>query len=154
MNRTLNIRDLNQALLSEISRLGGEERTRSAEGALESLRAALLALVRENPKAYGVGVDAESQHRAVSELIGSLQTSFLARTVSDLRHKAGYILVFGYWVHRAVFTFVVFGVLAAIALPLCAVSLLSTQAGGWLPGAIGLIVSIAVGVWILTRVRK
>ncbi len=154
MNKTINPATVDQMLLAEIVRLGGEERSRGAEEALEAFRAALSGLVRENPKAYGAGDDTESQSRVVAQLIGSLQTSLLAHTVSDLRHKAGYILVFGYWVHRAVFTFIVFGLLAAIALPLCAVSLMSTQAWGWVPGVIGIVISISVGAYILVRVRK
>ena len=154
MERTINMPNLDQILLAEINRLGGEERSNGAEGALEAFRSVLCRLVRENPKAFGAGDDPESQQRAVNQLIGSLQTSFLAHTVSDLRHRAGYILVLGYWVHRAVFTFVVFSVLAAIALPLCAVSLMSTQAWGWLPGVAGIIVSILIGTFILVRVRK
>jgi len=154
MNKTTNFAALDRMLLAEIVRLGGEDRSKGAEGALEALRSALCALVRENPKAYGAGNDAESQQRAVDSLIGSLQTSFLAHTVSDLRHRAGYILVLGYWVHRAVFTFIVFGLLVAIALPVCAVSLMSTLPFGWVPGVIGIIISIAVGTYILFRVRK
>jgi hypothetical protein len=154
MERNIHIRDLDQILLAEINRFGGEERTRGTEGALEAFRSALCRLVRENPKAFGAEGDPESQQRVVNQLTGSLQTSFLAQTVSDLRHRAGYLLVLGYWVHRAVFTFVVFGLLAAVALPLCAVSLMSTQAWGWLPGVAGIIVSISIATYILARVRK
>ena len=154
MNKTTNFAPLDRMLLAEIVRLGGEERSKGAEGALEALRSALCALVLENPEAYGAGNDADSQQRAVDHLISSLQTSFLAHTVSELRHTAGYILVLGYWVHRAVFTFIVFGLLVAIALPVCAVSLMSTLPFGWVPGVIGIVISIAVGIYILIRVRR
>jgi len=146
--------DAENALLCEISRLGGEDRSKGAEGALEAFRSALSRLVSENPKAYGADNDTESQKRLVWGLIASVRMSFLKRTISELRYKAGYVVVFGRWIHRAVFTFVGFGLLAAVALPLCAVSLMSTAAWGWVPGAVGIIVSTGVGIWILSRIRN
>jgi len=116
--------------------------------------ASLSALVAQNPKDYGAGDDAKSQHRIISHLLESVRTPFLARTVAGLRREAGYVLVFGYWVHRAVFTFVGFGLLAAVALPLCAVSVMSTQAWGWLPGALGIAAALGAGAWILSRIRE
>src|SRR4029077_63579 len=44
--------DLERALLAEIDRLGGDERTRGAKGALEMFHAALSELVAQNPKEY------------------------------------------------------------------------------------------------------
>ena len=145
--------DLEGSLLAEIDRLGGEERARGAKGALDMFHASLSELVAQNPKEYGAGDDPESQQRVVSHLIESVKTPFLARTVAGLRQEAGYVLVCGYWIHRAVFTFVGFGLLAAIALPLCAVSLMSTRAWGWLPGALGLVATLGAGAWILSRIR-
>lgn len=116
--------------------------------------ASLSELVGQNPKEYGAGDDPESQQRVISHLIESVKTPFLAQTVASLRQKAGYVLVFGYWIHRAVFTFVGFGLLAAIALPLCAVSLMSTRAWGWLPGAFGIVATLGAGGWILSRIRN
>ena|ERR1051326_5319618 len=143
-----------KGLLAEINRHGGDERARGAQGALKVFESSLLDLVKENPAAYGAGTDAESQKKVVNELFQSVSTSFLARTVQDIRRKQGYVLVLGRWVHRAVFTFVGFGLLAALVLPLCAVSLMSTRAWGWVPGAIGLVGALAVGAWILTRIRN
>jgi hypothetical protein len=145
--------DLERSLLAEIDRLGGEERSRGAKGALDMFHASLSELVAQNPKEYGAGDDPESQRRVVSHLIESVKTPFLARTVAGLRQRAGYVLVCGYWIHRAVFTFVGFGLLAAVALPLCAVSLMSTRAWGWLPGALGLVATLGAGAWILSRIR-
>lgn len=142
-----------KSLLAEIGRLGGEERLRGAEGALEAFRTSLSELVCESPKAYGAGDDPESQSLMVSQLIESVRRSFLSRTAETLRHKAGYVLVFGRWIHRAVFTFIGFGLLAAAVLPLCAVSLMSTSAWGWLPWALGIATAVLVGVWILSRIR-
>jgi hypothetical protein len=146
--------DLEKLLLAEIDRLGGEERTRGAKGALDMFHAALSALVAQNPRDYGAGDDPESQQRAISQLIESVKTPFLAQTVASLRQKAGYVLIFGYWIHRAVFTFAGFGLLAAVVLPLCAVSLMSTRAWGWLPGAFGIVAALAAGAWILSRIRN
>jgi hypothetical protein len=115
---------------------------------------ALGDLVRENPKGYGAGDDPASQGRVVSELIHSVKKSFLSRTVEALRHEAGYVKVWGYWIHRAVFTFLGFGLLAAAVLPVCAVSLMSSAAWGWVPGAAGLGVAALIGIWILTRIRN
>jgi hypothetical protein len=146
--------DLERSLLTEIDRLGGQERARGAKGALEMFHASLSELVAQNPQAYGAGDDPKSQHRIVAHLLESVKTPFLARTVAGLRQEAGYVLVFGYWIHRAVFTFVGFGLLAAVALPLCAVSLMSTQAWGWLPGALGIVATLGAGAWILSRIRE
>jgi len=145
--------DLERSLLAEIDRLGGQERARGAKGALDMFHASLSELVAQNPQAYGAGDDPKSQHRIVSHLLESVKTPFLARTVAGLRQEAGYVLVFGYWIHRAIFTFVGFGLLAAVALPLCAVSLMSTQAWGWLPGALGIAATLGGGAWILSRIR-
>src|ERR1700719_206084 len=89
-------------LLSEICPLGGEERMRGAAAEFEMFQAALTELVRNKPRAYGAGDDPKSQSRVVAQLFESVSASFLERTVSDLRHEAGYVLVFGYWIHRAV----------------------------------------------------
>jgi hypothetical protein len=143
-----------KALLAEVHELGGEERICGAQGALEAFQTAPADLVRENPKRYGAGADAASQERIVAQLIDSVSRSYLSRTVAELRGQAGYIKIWGYWVHRAVFTFLGFGLLAAGVLPLCAVSLLSASAWGWLPGALGLLFALVIGVWILTRIRN
>ena len=143
-----------EPLISDIRRLGGEARVKGAEGALKLFEATLHQLVGENPKRFGAGNDPASQARVVAELLESVKIPFLARSAADLRQKAGYIQTFGYWIHRAVFTFVGFGLLAAFVLPLCAVSLMSTRAWGWLPGALGLVASVAAGAWILTRIRS
>lgn len=142
-----------KSLLAEIGRLGGEERLRGAEGALEVFQTSLSELVHERPKAYGAGNDPESQSRIVFQLIESVRVSFLLRTVEDLRHRAGYVLVCGRWIHRAVFTFISFGLLAAVALPVCAVSLTSTSPWGWLPGALGIATAVLIGGGSLSRVR-
>ena len=141
-------------LLDEISRLGGEERMKGARGALDSFQSALTDLVRENPQRYGAGDDFSSQRQVVAQLFESVSDSFLMRTVETLRRKEGYIRIWGYWIHRAVFTFIGFGVLAAAAFPFCAVSLMSTAPWGWLPGAAGLLVALILGGWILSRIRN
>jgi len=127
---------------------------KGAEGALKAFETALADLVRENPKAYGANNAPESQARVVANLLESISDSFLNRTEEDLRRRAGYVRVWGRWVHRAVFTFVAFGLLAALVLPLCAVSLLSASAWGWLPGAGGIVAALLVGAWILSRVGR
>lgn len=126
---------------------------KGAQGALEVFQSALWQLVQENPANFGAGQDVESQAQVVSQLFDSVRLSFLSQTVRTLRQRAGYVSVLGYWVHRAVFTFLGFGVLAALALPLCAISLMSTAAWGWLPGAFGIAAACGAGAWILTRVR-
>jgi hypothetical protein len=143
-----------EPLLSDIGKLGGEERMRGAEGALQSFESALSALVRENPKAYGAGDNQASQERVVSELLQAIRASYLSQTVETLRREAGYVRILGRWVHRAVFTFIGFGVLLAGLLPFCAVSLMSASAWGWLPGALGLVAALALGIWILSRIRR
>jgi hypothetical protein len=142
-----------KALLAEIGRLGGEERLKGAENALEAFRVSLAELVKESPKEFGAGDDPESQNRMIFQLINSVRSSYLLRTVETLRHREGYVLVMGRWVHRAAFTFIAFGLLAAAVLPLCAVSLMSTSAWGWVPGVLGLMTAVAIGVWIFTRIR-
>ena len=146
--------DAKKVLLSQIRQLGGEERMRGAEGALQAFESALADLVRDNPKAYGATEDAASQRRVVAQLLEPVRNSFLSRTVETLRHQAGYVKVWGYWVHRAVFTFVGFGFLAAAVLPFCAVSLMSALAWGWVPGAFGLVAAAVLGGWILSRIRN
>jgi hypothetical protein len=146
-------RDAEQPLLADIGRLGGEDRVKGAEGALEVFHNALSQLVKENPTAYGAGADTESQERIVNHLIDSVRTCYLTQTVAALRRHAGYVKVLGYWIHRAVFTFLAFGFLAAIVLPLCLVSLMSTAAWGWVPGAAGLAAAVGAGAWILSRIR-
>ena len=139
--------------LTKIAAQGGQQRADGAQGALEVFYSALAQLVRENPQAYGAESCPESQRLVVSRLFESVSHSFLTRTAAEIRHHAGFVLVCGYWIHRAVFTFVAFGLLAALALPLCATSLLSSTAWGWMPGTIGLGASIALGIWVLTRIR-
>jgi hypothetical protein len=146
--------DVRDAVLSQIGQLGGEERMRGAEGALQAFESALTNLVRDNPKAYGATDEAASQRRVVAQLLEPVRNSFLSRTVETLRHQAGYVKVWGYWVHRAVFTFVGFGFLAAAVVPFCAVSLMSASAWGWVPGAFGLVAAVAIGAWILSRIRN
>ena len=146
--------NVSEELVAEIRRLGSDERVTGAQGALDMFETALSRLVAENPKAYGAGEDRASPRRIVADLVESVRTSFLVRTVAELREKAGYVNVFGHWIHRAVFTFAGFGLLAALALPLCAVSLMSTTPWGWLPGALGLSGALALGPWILSRVRS
>jgi len=143
-----------ELLLTEIGRLGGEERVKGAEGALAMFQNALSQLVAENPKAYGADENSTIQKQIVGQMFESVRTPFLARTVAELREKAGYILVFGYWVHRAVFTFIGFGLVAALALPLCIVSLMSTREWGWVPGAIGIAAALGAGGWIFSRIRN
>ena len=141
-------------LLREIGQVGGEERMKGAEGALDAFESALTELVRENPDRYGAGPDAASQRRVVSQLSESVSSSFLLRTIADLRRRAGYVQVCGRWVHRAAFTFIGFGLLTAAVLPFCIVSLMSTAALGWLPGACGLFAAVLLGAWILKRVKS
>src|SRR5205085_877595 len=108
-NEPLSVRpatEVEQSLLADIARLGGEDRLKGAEGALEMFQSALSQLVRENPKLYGAGEDAASQSRVVAQLAKSVRIPFLVRTAAEVRQKAGYVLVCGYCVHRAVFTFV------------------------------------------------
>ena len=143
-----------KSLLAEIGRLGGEERAKGAEGALAMFETGLSELVRQNPKAYGADDDGASQKQVVAQMVESLRISFLKRTAAELHQKAGCVQVFGCWVHRAAFTFVGFGLIAAFTLPLCAVSLMSTRPWGWLPGAFGIAGAVAVGVWILSRIRS
>jgi hypothetical protein len=146
--------DPDELLLSEVRRLGGDERANMSAKILEMFELALLRLVAENPKVYGAAEDPASQRQVVAELIGFLKPSFLTRTIAELRRKAGYISVCGLWIHRAVFTFVAFGLLAALILPICAVSLMSSTAWGWLPGVIGVVAALAIGSWILSRIRN
>ena len=143
-----------EPLLSDIRRLGGHERMQGAEVALNAFESALAELVHDNPRHYGAADDAESQRRIVSELFESVGRSFLSQTVENLRRQTGYVKVFGNWIHRAVFTFIGFGLLTAAVLPLCAVSLMSTSAWGWLPGSLGLVAVILLGIWILSRVKS
>jgi len=145
---------LEKSLLSEIRQLGGEERVSGVQGALEAFQTALADLVRQNPQRYGVGDEPKSQGRIVSQLLDSVRTSFLQQTRNELRRQAGYIRVCGRWVHRAVFTFIGFGFLLAGLLPFCAVSLMSTAAWGWLPGAFGFAAAVVLGIWILSRIRS
>lgn len=127
---------------------------KGAEGALDAFQSALAGLVHENPGRYGAGDDAASQRRVVSQLTASVGSSFLLKTTEDLRRRAGYVQVCGRWIHRAVFTFIGFGLLAAAVLPFCIVSLLSAAAWGWLPGVCGIGVAVLLGVWILNRVKS
>jgi hypothetical protein len=145
--------DVETALLAEIHRLGGEDRRKGAEGAIETFENALSQLVAANPNAYGADEDRVSQRRVVADMVKSVRTPFLARTIAELRKQAGYVNVVGCWIHRAVFTFVIFGLVAALVLPLCAVSLMSATPWGWLPGIVGIIAVPVAGVWILSRVR-
>lgn len=145
---------LDSPLLDEVRRLGGEERMKGAHGALEAFQSALIDLVRENPQRYGASDDVASQSRVVAQLLDSVSDSFLQRTVETLRRREGYLRIWGYWIHRAVFTFVAFGILVAVALPFCVVSLMSSAPWGWLPGAVGLVVAVVLGAWILSRIRN
>ncbi len=141
-------------MLEEISRLGGAARRGGAEGALKLFEAALRDLVREKPEAYGAAQDAASQNAMAERLLESVRTSFLARTVENLRREAGYVRFCGCWIHRAAFTFLGFGLLAAATLPFCLVSLMSTSAWGWVPGTAGLLGAVLLGAWILSRIRS
>jgi hypothetical protein len=146
-------RDAEEFLLAEIGRLGGMERRKAAEGALGVFQSALAELVRKNPKTYGAADDPESQERVVAELTASVRISFLEKTLETLRCDAGYVMIAGRWIHRAVLTFVVFGLLAAGLLPVCAVSLMSGAQWGWVPGVVGILGALLAGAWILSRVR-
>jgi hypothetical protein len=146
-------RQAERALLADIGRLGGDDRLKGAQGALDVFHTALFQLVKENPADFGAGSDAASQERIVGQLMDSVRTSFLSQTVTALRRKAGYVNIMGYWIHRAVFTFLGFGILLAVVLPLCAVSLMSTAPWGWMPGAAGLLAGLLAGAWILSRIR-
>lgn len=146
-------RDAEELLLAEIGRLGGMERRKAAEGALEVFQSALAELVQKNPKTYGATDDPESQEKAVAELTASVRISFLEKTLQTLRRDSGYVMIAGRWIHRAVLTFVVFGLLAAGLLPVCAVSLMSGAPWGWVPGVVGLLGGLLAAAWILSRVR-
>jgi hypothetical protein len=141
------------ALLEEIYRLGGEERRKGVAGALDTFENALSQLVAAKPKAYGADEDRVSQRRVMADMVKSVRTAFLTRTIAELRKQAGYVSVLGCWIHRAVFTFVIFGLVAALVLPLCVVSLMSAMPWGWLPGVVGIIAVPGAGVWILSRIR-
>src|SRR6266853_50022 len=67
------------SLLGEIGRLGGDDRKRGAEGALEMFHRALTDMVKEKPMAYGEDDDSASQKRVVSHLIECVRNSFLTR---------------------------------------------------------------------------
>ena len=144
----------NEALLSEIALLGGEARRQGAEDALKTFQSSLAEMVRGNPTAHGAGPDLIAQKRVISEMVDSVSYSFLRQTVDTLRREAGFVQVWGRWLHRAVFTFVGFGLLTAAVLPLCVVSLMSTSAWGWVPGALGIVAALVSGAWILSRIRN
>jgi hypothetical protein len=144
----------NEPLLREIALLGGDTRRQGAEDALKTFQTSLAEMIRGNPSAYGAGTDANGQDRVIRELVDSVSGSFLRRTVETLRLESGFVQFCGRWVHRAVFTFVGFGLIAAAVLPLCAVSLMSTSAWGWVPGALGIVAALATGAWILSHVRN
>ncbi len=149
----MNLKPEEERFLVEIGQLGGAERRVAVEAAMQIFEATLSKLVQENPAAYGLNGDAAGRKRLVREFTDMVTESFLWRTVESLRRKSGYVCVWGFWIHRAAITFVVFGFLLAAVLPVCVVSLMSAMEWGWLPGVAGIILAIALGVWILSRVR-
>ncbi len=146
--------EVEDELLSEIRLLGGEAKAKATEEALAAFYNAVADLVANDPRKYGADGDAESQRKVVRELTASVRVGFLRRTVEELRREAGYIRVTGLWLHRAIFTFVAFGLLIAGLVPVCAVSLLSDSQWGWIPGVAGIAIAVIAGVWILSRVRS
>src|SRR3974390_3535489 len=68
-----------EPLLSDIRRLGGQERMQGAEVALNAFQSALAELVHDNPRHYGAADDRQNQRRIVSELFESVGRSFLSQ---------------------------------------------------------------------------
>jgi hypothetical protein len=110
--------------------------------------------VAESPDAFGATTDPDSQKEAVDRIMRHLSEQYLVKLTKNLRNKSGYIQVLGWWVHRSVITYSVYLLMAAIALTYFIPKILSPQAGAWWHGIIGLVLTIGVGIGILTRVRK
>lgn len=140
--------------LREVERLGGKEQVAATLRAFEDMECAMAKNVASTPDAFGANCQADSQAQAVKSIMQNLSEQYLKNLCSDLRRKAGYVQICGLWLHRSVITFMVYGVMAAIALTFFVPMVLSPRPGAWWHGALGLMVTLAGGIAILTRVRN
>jgi len=135
---------------SEIERLGGSQQVEVTIRALSDMKAALAKNVASTPDVYRP----EGDEQPTDKIMDYVSEQYVKKLAADLRHKSGYIQVCGLWVHRSIVTFLVYGMLAAIALTLFIPMIFSPRPGGFSRGLIGLLATVGVGLAIFVRTRN
>ena len=135
---------------SEIERLGGSQQVEVTIRALSDMKTALAKNVASTPDVYRP----EGEEQPADKIMDYVSEQYVKKLAADLRHKCGYIQVSGLWVHRSIVTFLVYGLLAAIALTLFIPMIFSPKPGGFTRGVIGLLATVGVGLAIFVRTRN
>ena len=139
---------------SEIERFGGEPQVAATIRALSDMKEALARNVASTPDAFDANHHVESQAQATDKIMEHVSEQYVKQLAADLRRKSGYVQLCGVWVHRSIITFLVYGLLAALALTLFIPMIFSPKPGrfGW--GISGLIVTLGIGFAIFLRARN
>ena len=139
---------------SEIERFGGQQQVDVTAKALSAMESAMAQNVASAPDAFDATDRVESQEQATDKVMARVSEQYVKQLASALRRKSGYISVCGLWVHRSIITFLVYGLLAAIALTIFITMILSPKPGRFTWGIVGLLATLGVGVTIFLRIRN
>ena len=139
---------------SEIERFGGQPQVAATIRALSDMKSAIAQNVASTPDAFDADHQPESQAQAIDKIMDHVSEQYVKQLAADLRRKSGYIQVCGVWVHRSIITFLVYGLLAAIALTIFIPMVFSPKSGrfGW--GIIGFLTTLGIGFAIFLRIRN
>ena len=139
---------------SEIERFGGQPQVDATVRALSDMKSAIAQNVASTPDAFDANQRPESQEQATDKIMEHVSEQYVKQLAAGLRQKSGYIQVCGLWVHRSIITFLVYGLLAAIALTIFIPMVFSPKPGrfGW--GIGGLLATLGIGVAIFLRIRN
>ena len=139
---------------SEIERFGGQPQVAATIRALSDMKAAIAQNVASTPDAFDANHRPESQEHATAKIMEHVSEQYVKQLVADLRQKSGYIQMCGVWMHRSIITFLVYGLLAAVALTIFIPMVFSPKPGGFGWGISGLLVTVGVGFAIFLRIRN
>jgi len=140
--------------LQQIEQLGGRDKVDATMQAFHDMESAMAKNVASAPDAFGATADAQTQQQAVNRIMQHMSEQYLKQLAADLRRQSGYIQVCGLWLHRSLITFLVYGLMAAVALTFFVPMVFSPKPGAWWHGIAGLVLTLGVVIAILTRVRN
>ena len=137
------------ALWTDIRRFADPAQISVLENELRGIKTSLTDTIIAHPETYDV-THRDQVAGVVSERYAPLEVDYLYQKVLGLRSLAGYIQIKGYWVHRALLTFCLFGLVAIPLALFCLVEIFSTTAWHWLFGLAGLL-ALGIITWIIFK---
>lgn len=144
--------DRNSHLFEEIEKLGLSEK--DVVQSLDATAHSVAQTVANNPEAYEVtSADREGQQVVLEKEMERISQKFLAEKVAELRKQAGYISIWGQWIHRSLITLISYSALALAGIPFFFVQVFSSRAWGWLYGLLGLVVLSSIGGFIFWKTK-